>query len=499
LTPDLLVGVDIGSSSCKAVAVEPDGKLVGEGLSPYPTDRSQPGRAEQDPRHWHQAAVAAIRACLEGLAGERVAGIGIGGPAHNVAMAGDDGEPVAPTIHWSDLRSIPQCHRLETEFGDRVFDITLQRVNPLWTLPQLMWMKENRTDVWAGVCRIQVVKDFVRSRLTGGGYVTDPYDATGTQLYDPRRGRWVVELLELIGFSPDRMPAVRDPGEVAGELDRQAAADLGLRTGTPVVVGSGDSVLEALAIGTVEPGDSLVKLASSGTVIAVAETPLPSREIQTYPHVVPGRWIGLAGTNSGAGTLQWLAEGLLDGGPGTSIDALVAAAAAAPPGSDGLLFHPYVAGGRSPQWNPLMRGHLSGISEGHGREHLVRATLEGVVFALRHAAEAADAAGHRRTNLRLIGGGAASDLWARIVAEVFAMPVERILGSAPGYGAALIAGMGAGVLSDRDLAARHLPPADRIIPDPERSDAYQSLFRVFVERAEEIDRNSRPAGETSSR
>jgi xylulokinase len=380
---------------------------------------------------------------------------------------------------------------LEAEAGDRIFDITLQPVNPLFTLPQLIWMVENRPHVWEEVDRIRLPKDYVRARLVSGDNFTDSYDATGTQLFDPRRRRWSAELLEMIGWTPKQMPNVRDAANVAGELEPGVAEAIGLRPGTPVVIGSGDSVLEALAVGVVEAGDSLVKLASSGTVIAVSRDPLPSRSIQTYPHVISGRWIGLAGTNSGAETLRWLTEELLGGGRGASLDHVLQRAAEAPPGSEGLLFHPYLSGGRSPQWNPEMRGQYTGISERHGSSHLARATMEGVVFALLHAAEAADRAGHRRETIRLIGGGAASDLWAQIVADVFGSPVERVPGSAPARGAALLAGIGIGVLSQGGLEDLHLQSVDRFVPDLYRGEVYAAAYQEFRTRAEELDRRHR--------
>jgi len=401
------------------------------------------------------------------------------------------GEPVAPTIHWSDVRSAPQSARLEAQAGDSIFEMTLQQVNPLWSLSQLVWMAENRPKVWRDVDRIRLAKDYVRSRLVGGDYLTDPYDATGTQLYDPVHRCWLDELLEMIGRTPEQMPEVREAADVAGELSREAAAATGLRPGTPVVVGGGDSALEALAVGVVEPGDSLVKLASSGTVVAVSEIPSPSRSIQTYPHVVSGRWIGLAGTNSGAGTLRWLAEGFLGGGQEVAIESVVRMAGEAPPGSEGLLFHPYLSGSRSPQWNPNMRGQYSGISERHRAPHLARATMEGVVFALRHAAEAVDRAGYRRDTLRLIGGGADSNLWAQIVADTFGIPAERILGSVPAHGAALLAGIGAGLLSWEGLGDLRLRPVDRFFPNRDRREVYATVYDDFRLMADSLGERSR--------
>ena len=479
---EVLLGIDVGSSGCKVVAIDAAGAIVAEASHPYPTHYPRPGWAEQDATDWYEASVAAARACVLALGGASVAAIAVDGPAHNVVILGALDEPLAPVIHWSDLRSASQADRLETEIGRRVFEVTYQRVNPLWTLPQLLWVREHRPSVLDGAHKILVTKDYVRYRLVGD-YATDPYDAVGTQLFAAGDLRWSEELCDRIGLSTHAMPTVRAPAEVAGGLLPQAAADIGLTAGIPVVTGSGDTVIEAMAVGVTEPGDALVKLASSGIVIAVADRPLPSREIQTYPHVIPDRWIGLAGTNSGAGIVRWFADVFLSG-RNAGVDAINEMAAGVSPGAEGLLLLPYLSGARSPLWNPHVRGQFSRVTPRHTVDHFARATLEGVAFSVRHAAEALDSAGYRREELRLIGGGVRGDAWAQIVVDVFGTPARRHNVDAPAYGSALLAGIGIGWFSWDSLPALSEASSRRFEPSPTASDTYNRVFAEYKRMAE---------------
>ena len=483
----LLVGIDVGSSSCKVTAINPQGIVIGSGTHAYPTRYPRPGWAEQDPEDWYQVACQAIRTCSASgdLDPRDVAGLAIVGPAHNVALMDDAGEVVHPTIHWSDLRSTPQSQRIEAQFGDRVFQITFQRVNPSWTLAQLLWLKENRPDVWSQVRRILVTKDYVRYRFTGV-YQTEPYDAIGTQMYDVGADRWSTELCDLVGFRSAWLPPVAPTSAVAGGLLPAAAQDTGLRAGTPVVVGSADTVVEALGVGVVEPGQGIVKLGTAACVNLVTAGPLPSPETLTYRHVIDGRWFSITATNSGASAMRWFRDTFCRQevaqakAQGVSVYELIGdLAEGAPVGCEGLLFHPYLMGERSPYWDPRLRADFVGIGAHHRIHHFARAILEGVAFSIRDCYCALAELGHPVTELRLTGGGGRSPLWRRIVCDVLGRPLIKPSGDASS-GAAMLAGVGVALFRDWQDAVDTCTRIEKVLhPDRDAHAVYSEHFEIY--------------------
>ena len=274
-TPDAVLGVDVGTSAVKAAVVDAEGVVLATSEAPIRTHRPAPGLAEQDAEDWYASSCRAIRSCLEVVAAERIAAVAFDGPAHNVALLDDDGRVLQPVIHWSDTRSVAQAQQIGRHFGDLVRQQTLHHVQPAWTLAQLHWVRDHRPAVWAETRRFAVTKDYVRLRF-GGRFGTDPYDAVGTQLYDVGRRRWSTELLDDLGWGDRELPDVGRATDVVGEVDEAVAADSGLRPGTPVALGSSDTLAEALAAGVRRPGGLLVKLGSSANVLLVADVPSPT-------------------------------------------------------------------------------------------------------------------------------------------------------------------------------------------------------------------------------
>ena len=476
---EVVLGVDVGSSSCKTVAVDRLGSVVAFSTVPYPTSRPRPGWAEQDADDWYSSAVRAISGCVEQIGKRAVAGLAVDGAAHNVAVLGRAGEVLAPVIHWSDLRSAPQARSLEDEAGEEIFSTSWHVVNPGWTLAQLAWIRQERPQVWKAARHFLVTKDYVRYRLTGL-VATDPYDAVGTQLYDQAAAGWSEVLCHMVGLDPGDLPEVLDPTVLAGAVTPHAAAETGLVPGTPVLTGSGDAVTEAAGVGVTSRGESLVKLGTSGTVLTAVRNPVPDRRLLTYPHAVPGLWVVLAATNSGAATLRWFHDAFL--GESAAIDdlaSLAALAADAPPASEGLLFHPFLMGERSPYWDPGLRGAFSGVSASHRLHHFVRAVLEGVAFSLRDGAEAVETSGYPIGTVKLIGGGTRSDLWCQAIADVLARPMTKVDIPAPAYGSALVAGIGLGWFNWDDLPG--LPAGSETLFEPrsEHTALYSQTFARY--------------------
>jgi xylulokinase len=475
----VFIGVDVGSSGAKAIAIDAaDGRTLSQGRSDYETYYPQNGWAEQDPEDWFTGACNAIRACLEGgqFSPSEVRGISFDGPAHNVALLGEDDRLLRSCIHWSDLRSIPESNRLLDQAGDRIFGISGQPCNPSWTLSQLAWVRANEPDIWARLDKILVTKDYVRYRFTGE-YLTDPYDAVGTQLFDLAAGTWSDELCGLIGLDPHLLPRVKPSHASSGTLPQDMASTLGLPSGIAVAVGGGDSAVEAFGIGAVSPGDCVVKIGTSGLVSVVTERTTPSPRTLTYPYLLGDLGFTIAVTSNGTAALRWLRSSVPTE---MSFQQIVDLAAAAPAGANGLIFHPYLMGERTPYWDPRLRGAFIGLSVRHGLAHLARAVLEGVAFSLRDCLETIKGMGLTTRSMSLLGGGSRSPLWSSIAASVLNCELRKPATDDAAVGAALLAGIGCGDLPDWSAAARLGAATTEVIaPDPRDTATYDRYFEVF--------------------
>ena len=346
---DYLIGVDVGSSDCKVMILETTGKIIASSRQSYPTTYPRLNWAEQNAGDWYAAACSAIREALaeSSIITQNIIGLAIDGPAHNVALLGEDDEPVYPVIHWSDLRSTPQAEYLKQIHGSAIFELSYSTVNPSWTLTQLLWLKENEPYIWSRVRRVLVTKDYVRYRFTGV-YQTDIYDAIGTQFYDIRASAWSDMLCELLEFVPQHLPSIAPAQSISGGLLPRAAKDCGLLAGIPVAVGSGDSVVEAFGTGAIRPGQGIIKLGTAANVNLVTAAACPSPHSITYRHVVDDAWFTITATNSGASTMRWFRDTFCRleveqaARDGLDVYQLIdRLASGAPPGAQGLLFHPY--------------------------------------------------------------------------------------------------------------------------------------------------------------
>lgn len=486
---DTLLGIDIGTSACKAVAMEATGGLLAWATRAIPLQRPWAGCAEQRPEDWLEAACGAIRACLEkgGIRPESVLALSLTGPAHCVALLDGAGEPLRPTIHWSDERSAQQTEHLEREAGRELWAITGQRLHPSCTLPQLYWLREREPDIWLSLRRILPIKDYVRFRLTGR-ISTDPYDAAGTMLYDLSAGQWSGAICERLGLAKEALPPIEPAAALGGRLMEAAARQTGLLAGTPVAVGSGDSAVEAFGAGALRPGDCTITLGTSANVNIVTREPVPSRAAMAYPFLVDGHGLSVMATNSGASSLRWFCESFwpsgMKGDPVVAERELLERAQAIPPGSEGLIFHPYLVGERSPYWDPTLRGSFLGITGRHGLGHFARAVLEGVAYSLRDCMEAAEEAVLPVRRSVLLGGGSLHPVWRNIVRDALGRPLARPAVADASCGAALLAGLAAGAFETWEAAAGARPgDAEMLEPDAQAHAAYSRGFETYRKAA----------------
>ena len=486
-----LIGVDAGTSNCKATLIECGGRVVTSAQHAYPTHHPRAGWAEQDPNDWYRAVAHVVRQCINAADVDpgKILAVSVCGPAHNAVLLDREGHALQSVILWSDLRSSRQARWLEAQHGSLIFETTYHPPNPSWTLSQLLWVRENQPEIWRHIDRIVIGKDYLSYRLTGS-WRTDWYDAMGTQMFDARSRVWSEPICQIIGLPLEWLPPISDAHEITGRVSAAGARETGLVQGTPLAVGSGDSVIEAMGASVVRPGQCIVKLGTAGNVNAVAAKPRPDRRTLTYSHVVPGQWFTVVPTNSGAAAAAWFREAFSLGAASTEqkgslvVDDLAAEVA---PGSEGLIFHPYLQGERAPHWDPNLRGGFVGVTVRHRQSHFARAVLEGIAFSLRDCLGLVRELNLPIAECYLLGGGARSALWRQILADVLDTELKVFSTETTSHGAALMAGVAAGVYVDVLDAARHAVRAVATVkPDPANAALYERLYVLYRQVAQSL-------------
>ena len=474
----LMLGVDLGAGSLKATLVRSDGTVAGEASATVSTSHPRFGWAEQDPREWWTAFCAAVPAALAraGVAGDAVAVIGFSGGAHIGVLCGADGAVLRPAILWSDSRAAAEAGELRDRADARILELTLNRANPTWLLPQLMWINRHDPAAAAATRRVYISKDWLRAQVTGT-WETDYSDVIGALMADSSTQQWSPELCELGGWDPATLPPVVRPTDVVGSVTAAAAAASGLKAGTPVVCGSNDTTVELFGAGATKPGEGAVKLATAGVTYQVADGPLVRPPVSCYPHIVDGLYYTATGINSCASAHRWLRDQFFATEGFAGMDDL---ASVVKPGADGLIFHPYLQGERAPHWDPQLRADFVGLTMQHGRGHFARALYEGIAYAICDAMTVAEGLGMRYETIRLIGGGARSATWRQIMADVLGRPILLPSNGDASFGAAVLAGIGAGIFADVDDAvARCCRVTASHEPDAAVHARYQDFFNVY--------------------
>jgi xylulokinase len=478
-----LLGIDVGTGGTRAVLLDEVGQVLAAATAEH-AEMSSPqlGWAEQDPRDWWRAACIAIAECLTkaGASAGEITSIGLSGQMHGLVLLDAAGEVVRPALIWCDQRTEEECRAITERVGaKRLIDLVANPALTGFTLPKIWWVRAHEPKLWSRVRSVMLPKDYVRFRLTGAR-ATDLADASGTLLFDVVNRRWCAEMLQVSDLRPEILPQVFESTEISGRVSKNGAAASQLREGTPVVAGGGDQAAGAVGMGIVEPGNVSATIGTSGVVFAATSSPKvePKGRIHTFCHTIPERW-HVMGVTQGAGlSLRWFRDQF---GDGATYDSLMKEAAAAPAGSDGLLWAPYLMGERTPHLDPNARGALVGLTAQHTRAHVIRAILEGVAFSLRDTFTIFHELGVPVKSVRLGGGGARSPLWQQIQADIYGMPVDLVAAEeGAAYGAALLAGVGAGVWKSVDAAcetAVHV--AKRVEPIAKNVELMNRRYEVY--------------------
>jgi len=482
------LGVDVGTGGTRAALIDAQGRVTASSTVEHvPFASPETGWAEQDPRDWWRAATLAIRDALSKsqIRPEQIGAVGFSGQMHGAVLLGKHDNVLRPSIIWCDQRTNTQCIAITEKIGTkRLIELTCNPALTGFTLPKLLWVRQVEPEHWRQVRSVLLPKDYVRLRLTGDK-ATDVADASGTLLFDVAGRKWSEQMLAAAEIDAAMLPQVYESPEITGVVSSAGAEATGLRAGTPVVAGGGDQAAGAVGMGIVRPGTVSATIGTSGVVFAASDKPAldPKGRVHTFCHAVPGRW-HVMGVTQGAGlSLRWFRDqfgaGADDGrDPYTR---LTEDAGRVAPGANGLLWTPYLMGERTPHLDPHARAALVGLTASHTRAHVVRAILEGVAFSLRDTFEIFKEMNVPVEEIRLGGGGARSKLWRQIQADVYGHVVKTVEAEeGAAYGAALLAGVGAGAWPSVDAACDAVVRIKSAVePNPEAVEALARPYRIF--------------------
>ena len=476
------LGIDVSTTATKALLIDEGGRVVAVAASAYTVTAPRPLWSEQDPTLWWAATVESTRAVLKasGVPADQVRGIGLTGQMHGLVLQDRAGEVLRPALLWNDQRTGSQCDEIRARLGrERLIQITGNDALTGFTAPKILWVQQEEPDIYRRVAHILLPHDYVRYKLCEQ-FAVDRAGGAGTLLFDLRARTWSKEVLDALEIDPALLPETFEGTDVTGALSAAAAALTGLVAGTPIVGGGGDQAAAAIGTGAVEEGIVSLSLGTSGVVFAATDQPTiePEGRLHAFCHAVPGKWHLMGVMLSAGGSLRWHRDTQAAGVP---FDDLLKPAADIPPGSDGLLFLPYLTGERTPYPDPLARGAFVGLTVRHTLPHLSRSVLEGVAFGLRDGFELMKGAGLSAVSqIRVTGGGARSALWRQILADVLQTELVTVNSEeGAAFGAALLAATGTGVFSDVPGACRQvIQITGRTVPG-EAAAAYQEPYRVY--------------------
>jgi xylulokinase len=480
-----LLGLDLGTSSVKCLLADGGGGVRAVAEREYPILAPNPGWAEQEPETWWQMSVEAIQEVLARaeVQASAVRAVGLSGQMHGTVFLGNGGRVLCPAIIWPDQRSLEQCQQVYLKIGHKkLAEIAGSGVFTGFMLASLLWTKQNEVRTWDRLRYVLFPKDYIGFRLTGE-LATDITDASGGLLVDIKRRTWSEELVSKLGIPTEILPPILESHEIVGAVTPKAANATRLAPGTPVVAGAADQATGALGSGTIAPGVVSAAIGSGGQLVTSLRVPQTDGllRVHTYCHALPGTWYLLGATLAAGLSFRWLRDAVLQESGPLAYERMTALAAEAPVGSGGLLFLPYLTGERTIHGEMRSRGIFFGLTMSHNRANLIRAVMEGVVFSLRRVLGVFRELGIQPKRVVTMGGGARSALWCQIMADVLQTPVVRLeVEEQSAVGAAILAGLGAGVYPKADAACatfvRYRAPLE---PQHEASAVYQQLFDLF--------------------
>jgi len=492
---ECVVGIDIGTSACKVLAISRDLEILSEKTGKYPTYVPKPGWTEQNPEDWW----AAVRDLLTGMSkelrkkGYEIAGIGLTGQMHGLVLLDEDGNVLRPCIMWNDQRNYKQCLYAIEKLGglENVVRLINNGIMPGFTIGKILWVMENEPEIFAKSKKFLNPKDYIRFKLTGD-YITDVSDASGTHMFDVKNRKWCDEILEALNIPKHILPdKVMESSEITGYVSDQVSRDVGLSGEVAVVGGGGDAVLQLAASGSMDPSKLCILIGTSGVVGLTVDKYFENSGgiLQFYCNVIRGRWMVFGCTLAAGGSLEWFRQVFADSEEAVAkwcnksvFDILSEEAEKAPIGSGGVFFLPYLTGERAPHTDPNARGVFIGLNLMTRKPEVVRSVLEGVAYSLRSVGELLkEKSGGEIKEVYLSGGGAASNVWRQIFADIFGVKVRTLKHSEKGgsLGAAMLAGVGIKFWKKLEDAVESLEVVYENEHNPESHEKYERLFRIY--------------------
>ncbi len=472
-----VLGIDFGGGASKVTLLDETGVIVATSTAEYPTYYPKVGFVEQKAEDWYVAAKENINEILKisGINAADIAAISFDAATHTAVLMDEDFNVLCPSVYWTDIRSADIVKELKEKHGELIQKQAFHAPGTIWTLPQLMWLKQNKPEIIEKTKKLVFEKDYVRHMLTGD-FCTDYIDAQGSMLFDMNTGKWSPELCEICGIDMEILPEIKKPKDIAGYVTESAAKDTGLAAGTPVLTGTTDTVMEVFAAGAVNEGNMTVKLATAGRICVVTEGPRPDPNLINYAHIVDKMWYPGTATKACASSLRWYRDTF--GGDYAQLDV---DAEQIPLGAGGLMYHPYLNGELTPYNDTNLCGSFVGIRGAHTKAHFTRALLEGVALSLLDCVKTLDGMDiYRDKKATLIGGGAKSKVWRQIVSDCLGIEFEGKECSDSSFGSAMLAGIAAGFWKDENDALAHCSKTSfTVTPDPEKTAEYEKIFKKY--------------------
>ena len=481
-----LLGIDIGTSGCKALLLSADGDLLATSTATYGLSQPHVGWTEQDPALWIEGARKAVGQVMAERGDVEIACIGLSGQMHGLTPLDRDKAVLRPAILWNDQRNAAEVEEITAKAGglDALIGKTGNRMLVGYTGGKILWMRNREPDLYRRMQHVLNPKDYLRFVLTGE-LATEVSDASGTGLFDVRRRAWATDLIDTLDIDPALLPTCHESHEISGRVSAAGAALFGLPVGTPVAGGGGDSVIQTLGSGVIAPGELQTTIGTAGILAAALDAPEPSVDgrVQMFCNVAPSKWHAMGVSLNAGGAMSWFRSILAESGQGDhlSFDAICSAAAESPAGARGLLFLPYLNGERCPHPDPIARGAFVGLTARHSLGDMGRSVMEGVVHAFVDMHALMKRMGIEGRLIKASGGGAKSSLWRQMQADMFDCDVVTTHGAAEGaaFGAALVAGVGIGIWKDATEAAGTLKALTREQADTSKRQVYQKAHDIY--------------------
>ena len=472
-----LLGVDFGGSASKATLINTNGEIVAENTVEYPTLYPFSSACEQNPDDWIKALCKNCNVLLEksGISNDDILAVALDSATHTFLICDKDFKPIRNAIHWTDSRSRTQSEFLNKHYKDEIFKKTFHQPDTIWTLPMLLWLKENEPQSFKKANYIFFEKDYIRFFLTGV-FCTDYIEAQGSMLFDCNKMCWDKSLCSIAEISEKMLPKICKPTDIIGKVTKTAANLTGLKENTPVICGTTDTVMEVFASGAVKQGDVTVKLATAGRICVITDKPYPDKHLVNYSHIKEGLWYPGTATKSCAASYSWYKNTF--GGDYKSLDR---DAKNVPIGCEGLIFHPYLNGELTPYADPDLCASFIGVRSTHTKAHFTRAVLEGVAFSMLESKNYLDSLGipYNKT-VTAIGGGTKGQLWRQILCDVLDLTMITTKSSDSSLGSAMLAGIAMGIFKDEaDAVEKCVKQKSITTPNKENTQKYREFFKEY--------------------